>query len=329
MKAVEIFQLTGPQTATRLVEAPDPDPNNGFIPGEGVLVEVRAAGVAFPEVLQTRGMYQLKPELPFIPGSEVAGVVREAPPGSGFKAGDKVMAFCGLGGFAELAVAPAHLVYPLPQRFDFAQGASFILNYHTAYFALVNRGQIQRGDWVLIHGAAGGLGTAAIQVTKGLGGRSIALVSSEPKKRLAEELGADHVLLAEPGWKDRVREISEGGVQLVFDSVGGDRFLDSLRSLRAEGRLLVVGFAGGSIPEVRVNRLLLTNTAIVGVAWGGYAVNKPAVCKEIGDALHELIEAGFLNPVVGERFPLDRAAEALALIDNRAATGKVVLEVPA
>jgi len=327
MKAVEIYQLTGPETATRLVELPDPDQTKGFIPGEQVLIEVKAAGVAFPEVLQTRGMYQIKPELPFVPGSEVAGVVRKAPPGCAVQEGDKVMAFCGLGGFAELAVAPAHLVFPLPERFDFAKGASFILNYHTAYFALVNRGQIQRGDWVLIHGAAGGLGTAAIQVTKGLGGRSIAMVSSEPKKELAQRLGADHVLLVEEGWKDRVREISEGGVQLVFDLVGGDRFLDSLRSLRAEGRLLVVGFAGGSIPEVRVNRLLLTNTAVVGVAWGGYAVAKPDVCRQIGAALHEMIEAGVLDPVVGERFPLERAAQALALIDRRAATGKVVLEV--
>jgi len=290
---------------------------------------VRAAGVAFPEVLQTRGMYQLKPELPFVPGSEVAGVVRQAPAGSGFETGQPVMAFCGLGGFAELAVAPTHLVYPLPERFDFAQGASFILNYHTAYFGLAHRGQLAAGEWVLIHGAAGGLGTAALQVAKGLGARTIAVVSSERKRKVVEDLGADQVVLAQEGWKDQVRELSEGGVQLVFDSVGGDRFLDSLRSLRPEGRLLVVGFAGGSIPEVRVNRLLLTNTSIVGVAWGGYAIAKPEVCREIGGALGRLIEAGHLQPLVGERFPLEQARAALESIDRREATGKVVLELGA
>ncbi|HLI33158.1 MAG TPA: NADPH:quinone oxidoreductase family protein [Solirubrobacteraceae bacterium] len=329
MQAVEIFQLSGPPSALRVSELPEPDRERPFIAGAGVKIDVRAAGVAFPELLQTRGLYQIKPELPFIPGSEIAGIVREAPAESAFAPGAPVMAFCGLGGFAEVAVAPEHLVFALPERFDFAQGASFILNYHTAYFSLVTRGHLQAGERVLIHGAAGGIGTAALQVARGLGATTIALVSSEAKREVAQQLGADHVLISDGPWKDEVRELTDGGVDVVFDSVGGDRFIDSLRSLRAEGRLLVVGFAGGSIPEVKVNRLLLTNTSILGAAWGGYAVAKPEVCRAIGAALAPMIESGVLMPLVGERYPLERAADALISIEQRRATGKVVLEVGA
>jgi NADPH2:quinone reductase len=327
MKAVEIFQLSGPESGVRVADLPEPDRERPFIPGAGVKIDVRAAGVAFPEVLQTRGRYQIKPDLPFIPGSEIAGVVREAPAGSALSPGTAVMAFCGLGGFAEVAVAPEHLVFALPERFDFAAGASFILNYHTAYFALATRGRLQAGESVLVHGAAGGLGSAALQVARGLGAKTIALVSSEAKRAVAHQLGADHVLLSSDPWKDEVRELTGGGVDVVFDSVGGDRFIDSLRSLRAEGRLLVVGFAGGSIPEVKVNRLLLTNTAILGVAWGGYAVAKPEICAVIGQALQPMVDSGTVAPLVGERYPLSEAAQALKSIDERRATGKVVLEI--
>jgi NADPH2:quinone reductase len=296
-------------------------------PGSGVIVDVRAAGVSFPELLQTRGEYQLKPPLPFVPGSEVAGVVREAPEDAAVKPGDRVAAFCMLGGFAEVAVAPAYFCFKLSDEFDFAQGASLVLNYHTAYFALKLRGRLKEGETVLVHGAAGGVGTASLQVARGLGAKTIAVVSNESKERVAREAGADEVVRSDGAWKDEAKELSGGGVDVVLDPVGGDRFTDSLRSLREGGRLVVVGFAGGSIPEVRVNRLLLNNTEVVGAGWGAYVLAKPERTVEIGAAVQELIDAGFVSPVVGASYLLERAADALIALDERGATGKVVLEI--
>jgi NADPH2:quinone reductase len=329
MKAIQIVNLTGPDSALELVELPEPEPAHMLSPEGGVVVDVHAAGVAFPELLQTRGSYQIKPPLPFVPGSEVAGVVRSAPAGASVKAGDRVAAFCALGGFAETAVAPPFLTFALPDELDFAQGAALILNYHTAHFSLVLRGRLREGESVLIHGAAGGVGTAALQVAKGLGARTIAVVSSEAKQQVALQAGADEVVRSDGPWKDEVKELTGGGVDLVFDPVGGDRFTDSLRSLRETGRLVVVGFAGGSIPEVKVNRLLLGNTEVIGAGWGGYVMSRPQVNLEIGAEITRLIEQGFVRPIVGERFPLERAADALRMLDERRATGKVVLDVRA
>jgi NADPH2:quinone reductase len=327
MRAVQIVDLTGPESALAEVDIPEPEPSHMLTPGEGVLVEVHAAGVSFPEVLQTRGLYQVKPDLPFVPGSEVAGVVRSAPEGSRLSEGDRVAACCLLGAFADIAVAPESLTFPLSDQLDFAQGAGLILNYHTAYFSLVNRGRLREGETVLVHGAAGGVGTATLQVAKGLGARTIAVVSSDEKELVAREAGADEVVRSDGAWKDEAKELSGGGVDVVIDPVGGDRFTDSLRSLGEGGRVVVVGFTGGSIPEVRVNRLLLNNTEVIGAGWGAFVMGKPAVNREIGAALDALIEGGFVRPIVGARFPLERATEALQLIDSRGATGKVVLEL--
>jgi NADPH2:quinone reductase len=329
MKAIQIVNLTGPDSALELVELPEPEPTHMLSPEGGVVVDVHAAGVAFPELLQTRGSYQIKPPLPFVPGSEVAGVVRSAPAGASVKAGDRVAAFCALGGFAETAVAPPFLTFALPDELDFAQGAALILNYHTAHFSLVLRGRLREGESVLVHGAAGGVGTAALQVAKGLGARTIAVVSSDTKEQVARDAGADEVVRSDGPWKDEVKELTGGGVDLVFDPVGGDRFTDSLRSLRETGRLVVVGFAGGSIPEVKVNRLLLGNTEVIGAGWGGYVMGRPRVNLEIGAEITRLIEQGFVRPIVGERFPLEQAADALRVLDERRATGKVVLDVRA
>jgi NADPH:quinone reductase len=327
VRAVQIVELSGPDRSLRVVELPDPEPSHMLTPGSGVLVDVHAAGVSFPELLQTRGQYQFKPPLPFVPGGEVGGVVRAAPDGAGVSVGDRVAAFCMLGGFAEVAVAPEFLCFRLPGELDFAQGAGLVLNYHTAYFALKLRGRLTEGETVLVHGAAGGVGTAALQVAKGLGARTIAVVSTDEKERVAREAGADEVVRADGPWKDQAKELSGGGVDIVLDPVGGDRFTDSLRSLRERGRAVVVGFTGGSIPEVRVNRLLLGNLEVIGAGWGAYVMSKPEVCREIGAAVMELVTAGFVRPIIGARFPLERAAEALELIDGRRATGKVVLEV--
>ena len=327
MRAVQIVDLSGPDSALRLVELPEPEPSNMLTPGAGVVIDVHAAGVSFPEVLQTRGQYQIKPPLPFVPGSEVAGIVRSAPSDAAVKAGDRVAAFCALGGFAETAVAAEFLTFGLPPELDYAQGAGLILNYHTAYFALVMRGRLKAGETVLVHGAAGGVGTAALQIAKGVGARTIALVSTDAKQLVAERAGADLVVRLKDGWKDEVKTISEGGVEVVIDPVGGDRFTDSLRSLREDGRLVVVGFAGGSIPEVKVNRLLLGNTEVIGAGWGAYVMGKPDVNREIGAAVTRMVDQGIVRPLVGERFGLEDAGAALRAIDERRATGKVVLDV--
>jgi NADPH:quinone reductase len=257
----------------------------------------------------------------------VAGVVKEAPEGADVQPGDRVAAMSMLGGFAEVAVAPPWLTFKLNDALDFAQGAGLVLNYHTAWFSLKLRGRLEEGEWVLVHGAAGGVGTASLQVAKGLGARTIAVVSSDEKEQVAREAGADEVLRSDGPWKDEAKELSGGGVGLVLDPVGGDRFTDSLRSLREEGRVVVVGFTGGSIPEVKVNRLLLNNTEVIGAGWGAYVMAKPQLNQEIGVEIDALVDSGHVRPIVGARFPLDRAPEALELIDGRGATGKVVLEL--
>jgi NADPH2:quinone reductase len=321
MRALQITELTGPESALELSDVPEPGAEHFLTNSEGVVVEVRAAGVSFPELLQTRGMYQMKPPLPFVPGSEVAGIVRSAPDGASVHEGDRVAAFCMLGGFAEVAVAPDFMTFALPASLDFAQGAGLILNYHTAYFALKLRGRLAEGETVLVHGAAGGVGTAAIQVAKALGARVLAVVSSDEKERVAREAGADEVLRSDGPWKDEAKEA--GGADVVIDPVGGDRFTDSIRSLREGGRVVVVGFTAGEIPEVRVNRLLLNNVEIVGAGWGAYVLGKPEVFREIGDAVLAL----GVQPIVGERFPLERGGDALTLLERRGALGKVVLEL--
>jgi NADPH:quinone reductase len=326
VKAVQITELSGPDGALELVDVPEPEPSHMMTPGRGVLVDVHSAGVSFPEVLQTRGEYQMKPPLPFVPGSEVGGVVRSAPEDTGLNAGDRVAAFCMLGGFAEVAVAPEHFVFPLGEL-DFDQGASLVLNYHTAYFSLKLRGRLAEGETVLVHGAAGGVGTATLQVAKGLGARTIAVVSSDEKAQVARDAGADEVVRSDGEWKDEAKELSGGGVDVVIDPVGGERFTDSLRSLAEGGRVVVVGFTGGSIPEVKVNRLLLNNVEVVGAGWGAFVMSKPELNRKIGGEIGRLVDAGFVRPVVGARFPIDQAAEALKLIESRGATGKVVLGI--
>jgi NADPH2:quinone reductase len=327
MRAVQITELTGPDHALQVVDIPEPEPSHMLTPGSAVIVDAHSAGVSFPELLQTRGEYQFKPPLPFVPGSEVGGIVRSAPDGAAVAAGDRVAAFCMIGGFAEVVAAPAPLCFKLQDPLDFAQGASLVLNYHTAYFCLKLRGRLAAGETVLIHGAAGGVGTASIQVARGLGARTIAVVSSDEKEQVARDAGADHVVRSDGPWKDEAKELSGGGVDVVLDPVGGDRFTDSLRSLREGGRVVVVGFTGGSIPEVRVNRLLLSNVEVIGAGWGAYVMSKPQLSIEIGAEISRLIDSGYVRPVVGPHFPLERAGDALNAIDRREAVGKVVLDI--
>jgi NADPH2:quinone reductase len=325
MRALEISALDGPE-ALELVDRPEPGPAHFMAPDGAIVIEVEAAAVSFPDVLQSRGLYQVKPDPPFIPGAEVAGTVLSAPDGSDLAGGDRVAAMTVLGGMAEQAAAPAVMTFPLHDSLDFAEGAALILNYHTAHFALKLRGRLAAGEQVLVHGAAGGVGTAALQVAKALGATTLAVVSSDDKERVAREAGADEVVRSDGSWREQAQELSGGGVDVVLDPVGGDRFTDSLRSLREGGRVVVVGFTGGSIPEVKVNRLLLNNTEVIGAGWGAYVFSKPELSAEIQGELDEMVAAGAVRPIIGARFPLERAAEAMKLIDERGATGKVVLE---
>jgi NADPH2:quinone reductase len=319
MRAARVTRLDGPGSI-EVSEIPEPS-------GDGlVVVDVVAAGVTFPDVLLTRGQYQIKPPPPFVLGSEVSGVVRTAPAGSGVSAGDRVAAFPGFGGFAEVVAAESNVVFPLPGNVSFEAGAALPMNYLTVHFGLVRRGGLRAGETVLVHGAAGGVGTAAIQVAKALGATVIAVVSTEDKAAVAQAAGADDVVLAE-GFRDAVKERTGGrGVDLVVDPVGGDRFTDSLRSLAPEGRLLVVGFTGGEIPSVKVNRLLLNNISVAGVGWGAFWQGRPGYPRAQWTDLLPLLEAGRLDPPLGRTYPLERAAEAVAELDERRATGKILVK---
>ncbi len=319
MRALHVTDLTGPD-ALQVVDVAEP------VGGpDDVVVEVAACGVAWPDLLLTRGEYQLKPPVPFAPGAEVAGTVRSAPAGSDLSAGDPVVAVCGVGGWQETVAVPAASVLALPAGLDFAVAAGLPFNALTVHFALARRGQVQSGDTVLVHGASGGIGVAAVQLARAYGARVLAVVSTEAKIDVARAAGADEVLLVD-GFKDRVKELTGGrGVDVVVDPVGGDRFTDSLRSLAPEGRLLVVGFTGGEIPQVKVNRLLLNNVSVVGVGWGAFLATSPDYMQQQWAELRTLIESGAFVPpaVVEHRF--EDAAQVLRSMDDRTLVGKAVL----
>jgi NADPH2:quinone reductase len=318
MRAVQVVRLDGP-AAVEVRDVPEPTRAP-----QQVLVDVAAVGVNFPDVLQTKGLYQHRPELPYTMGAELAGTVREAPDGSPLAPGDRVAAFTSTGAFAEVAAVEADHVLPLPDNVSFEAGAGLPMNYLTAHFALLVRGHLQAGQAVLVHGAAGGVGTACVQLAAALGATVIAVVSTDAKAEVARAAGAAHAVPVD-GFRDAVKEL--GGVDLVVDPVGGDRFTDSLRCLRPLGRLLVIGFTAGEIPTVKVNRLLLNNIDAVGVGWGAYALGRPGYAAGQWDELVPHLRSGALDPPIGARFPLEKAAEALVQIDERRVLGKIVLTV--
>lgn len=322
MRAVRVTELGGPESLT-LVEVDEPAADGGIV------IDVHAAGVAFPDALLTRGLYQYRPELPFTLGAELAGVVREAPSGAHVKPGDRVIGLTMIGGaMAETAVLSADRVFALPDNVSFEAGAGLLFNDLTVYFALTTRARLARGETVLVHGAAGGIGTSTLRLAPVLGAsRVIAVVSTEEKKEVARAAGATDVVLAE-GFKDAVAELTGGrGVDIVMDPVGGDRFTDSLRSLAPAGRLLVVGFTGGEIPTVKVNRLLLNNVDVVGVGWGAWTMRHPNALAQQWEGLAALLNSGRLAAPQPDVYPLSRAAEAVAALENRTARGKVVVRV--
>ena len=280
MFAHRIVDFTGPDDV-QWREAEEP------AAGDGVVIDVAAAGVSFADLLQTRGAYQMKVPVPYTPGMDAAGVVRTARPGLGLAAGQRVAVLLSHGCWQEVISAPAERVLPLPDGMSFEAGAAAPLNYLTGLFALVRRARARAGETLLIHGAAGGVGTAAVQLGRALGLRTVAVVGDEAKQEFALRCGADHALLSD-GWLAAVRDLlGERAVDIVVDPVGGDRMTDSLRSLAPEGRLLVLGFSAGEIPVVKVNRLLLGNTGVLGVASREFFEQRPETVAELWAQLTE------------------------------------------
>ncbi len=304
-------------------EVPDPRPG----PGQ-VLVETRAIGCNFPDILMVQGKYQVKPPLPFSPGHEVAGVVREVGEGvTRVRPGQRVLGMLGWGAYAGLAVAPERHTFVLPEAMSFEEGAAFGLVYQTSYCALVQRARLQPHEWLLVHGAAGGVGLSAVQVGKALGARVIATAGTEAKLEVARQSGADVLLdYRTEEWVERVKAVTGGeGADVIYDPVGGEVFDLSTRCIAFEGRLLAIGFAGGRIPSVAVNRVLLKNFSVVGVHWGLYQRRGSPLIDRWMDALFALYEKRQIRPVIYRTYPLRDAASALRALAERESYGKVVL----
>ena len=319
MRSVQVTRLDGPR-GVEVLDVPEP------VAGEGaVLVEVRALGISWPDLLLSRGEYQLKPDVPFQLGVDFAGVVRSAPDDAHVAEGDRVACCLPYGGGADVVAVAADGLFALPDAVSFEKAAALPMNYLTAQFALGTRGSLRPGETVLVHGASGGVGTATLQVAKGYGARTVAVVSTEEKAEFVRGLGADHVVLVD-GFLSAVKELTDGrGVDVVVDVVGGDLMTDSLRALASEGRLLVVGFTGGSIPEVRVNRLLLNNIDVRGVGWGAYAMTRPGYMRAQWEQLLPMLESGVVDPPVASTYPLEEAGRALSEMAERRVLGKTVL----
>lgn len=321
MRAVRLEKLEGPESLVAAdIEAPAPT-------AEEILIDVHWAGVSFPDVLQSRGKYQLQPPLPFTPGSEVAGIIRHAPEDSPYVIGDRVAAFVRLGAFAEQVTARPQMVFPLPDGMSLEIAASLPMNMLTTHFALTRRGHLRSNESVLVHGAAGGIGSAAVHLAHCMGARVIAVVSTPEKAAAARLAGADEVV-SSGSFLQETRELTSGkGVDLIVDPVGGEGFTDSLRSLAPEGRLLVVGFTAGQIPTVKVNRLLLNNISVVGVGWGAFLASEPDLPGHQWADLLRLLNLPALAMMPTSRFPLNEAAAAVAQLERRETIGKVLLQV--
>jgi NADPH2:quinone reductase len=318
-----VMKALGEPRDLELLTLPDPEPALGEI-----AIEVRAVGCNFFDILLCQGSYQVKPPLPFSPGAEVAGVVRAVGPGAaGFAVGERVFAMLGFGGYATVITVPAAAAAHLPEAMAFEHAAAFGIVYQTAYFGLIHRAALQRGETLLVHAAAGGVGLAAVQIGRALGARVLATAGSATKCAVAKEHGALEAFdYGTPQWVDAVRDATGGrGADVIFDPVGGDVFDLSTKCIAFCGRLLVIGFASGRIPTVQANRILLKNIAVVGLHWGAYRGHDPALVQDTQRALFAMYERGQLRPVVSSAHPLRDAALALDEIASRRNVGKVVL----
>ena len=295
---------------------------------EGIRISVRAAGCNFSDILMLKGEYQVKPPLPFVPGGEVAGVVMEVGTAvQGFSVGDRVLSRCGLGGFAEEVVAPAAMTYRIPDVMTFEAGASLPTVYPTSYAALVWRAPVERGETLLVHAAAGGVGLSAVQIGKALGARVIATAGNSEKLEIARAAGADVLIdYRASNFVSRVMEETDGrGADVIYDSVGGETTDRSLKCIAWNGRLLVIGFASGEIPEVKLNRILLKNIAIVGLHWSAYPEREPERIDDCFEGLFEMAARREIDPLISARYPLEEAGIALEALAGRRTVGKIVL----
>jgi NADPH2:quinone reductase len=321
MRAVVCHQL-GPLEGLTVEEQEPP------VPGEGqVVVNVRAAGVNFVDGLLCQGRYQIKPPVPFVPGSVIAGEVTAVGPGVvGTDVGDRVIAFTGFGGFAEQVAVPALSLVAMPDVLDFDQAAALIQSYCTVLFTLTRRTRLEAGEWVLVLGAGGGVGLAATDVATALGGRVIAAASSREKLEAAQAMGAEATIAyEEEDLKLRAREISGGGVDVVIDPVGGSHSENALRATRHLGRFCVIGFASGAIASIPLNQVLLNNRTVVGVDWGGWTFKDPFGNRALIDELMALVAEGRLHPARPATYGLDEAATVMGGLIDRTIAGKAVI----
>ncbi|WP_225205815.1 NADPH:quinone oxidoreductase family protein [Novosphingobium huizhouense] len=329
MKALQTHAVGGPDT---LVLDDLPDPVAG--PGQ-VVVAVKACSINFPDTLMIRDMYQFKPQRPYSPGGELAGVIDSVGEGvTDWKVGDRVIAMVGNGGLREKVVADPARLFALPEGVDFETGASLLMTYGTNIHGLVDRGQIKAGDTVLVLGAAGGIGLAAIELSKAFGARVVAAVSTEEKGQIAREAGADEVVIypRAPLDKAQSKELADAfkaacgpnGADIVYDVIGGDYSEPAVRAIAWEGRFLVIGFTAG-IAKLPLNLTLLKACDVRGVFWGAWTAREPVKFKEEVAQLFEMVEQGKIRPRVSARFPLERGGEAIAMLENRQAVGKVVV----
>ena len=324
MRAVLCEDWGEPETL-KLGEAPSPVAG----PGE-VTLRVRAAGVNFADIVLVRGQYQEKPSLPFSPGLEGAGDVISVGEGVvGIAPGDRVMAVTGVGAFAEEAVAPANCVFPIPEGMDFTTAAAFPVAYGTSHLALTERGALKAGETLLVLGAGGGVGLTAVECGKAVGATVIAAASSDEKLDLAQAHGADHLInYVDDDLRAAARKLTDGrGVDVVYDPVGGDASKAALRALAWSGRLLVIGFASGEVPQIPANYLLVKNISAVGVYWGAYRNNESDVFRASFDELAKWYAEGRLKPHVSQVFPLAQAPQALGVLQSRQATGRLVIDI--
>ena len=324
MKAWRVNEWCEPEQM-KLEDVPLPEPG----PGE-VRIKNRAASLNFYDILLIQGKYQVKPPLPFTPGSEVAGTIDAV--GSqvtGFSIGDRVQAMAIGGGFAEYSLASSDKTFPVPDRMSYEEAAAMIVIYQTSYFALKNRTTIREGEWLLVHAGAGGVGLSAIQIGRAFGARVIATAGSAEKLDVCLSEGAEHAFsYADESWVEQVKNVTGGrGADIIYDPVGGDVFDLSTKCIAPEGRLLVIGFAGGRIPSIAANRILLKNISVIGVYWGGYLERHPQFMKEAQADLLSMYEAGAIKPVVSATYPLSDAATALRALAARKTHGKVVLTI--
>jgi NADPH:quinone reductase len=322
MKAWRVSEWCEPEQM-KLEEISLPEPG----PGE-VRIKNHAAALNFYDILMIQGKYQVKPPLPFTPGSEVAGTIDAIGPDvKGFFVGDRVQAMASGGGYAEYSLAPAAKTFRVPDRMSFEEAAAMIVIYQTSYFALKNRTTVKAGEWLLVQAAAGGVGLSATQIGKAFGARIIATAGSQEKLDFCLSEGAEHALnYRDGGWVEQVKQITGGrGADIIYDPVGGDIFDLSSKCIASEGRLLVIGFAGGRIPSIAANRILLKNISVIGCYWGGYLEHHPKFMAEAQGALFRMYEAGEIKPIVSQTYPLAEAVAALKALAGRKTYGKVVL----